>query len=43
MAMNSNTMSTKSDKSEHLCLVPDLREKAFNFKALIIMLLYMTL
>ena len=34
----SNTMLNKSGKSEHPCLVPDLRRKVFSFSQLSIML-----
>ena len=38
LARTSNTMLNKSGKSEHPCLVPDLRRKVFSFSQLSIML-----
>ena len=38
LARTSSTMLNESDKSGHRYLVPDLREKAFRFSALSIML-----
>ena len=38
MARTSNIMLNKNDKSEHSCLVPDLRGKIFSFSLLGVML-----
>ena len=38
MARTSNTMLSKSGESEHPCLVPDVRVKAFTFLPLRMML-----
>ena len=38
VARTSNTMLNKSGESEHTCLVPDLRGKAFTFCPLSMML-----
>ena len=38
LARTSNNMLNKSDKSGYPCLVPDLREKAFSFSPLSMML-----
>ena len=38
LVKTSSTMLNKSDKSEHPCLVPDLRGKAFSFSLLSMML-----
>ena len=37
LARTSNTVSNKSGKNEHLCLVPDLRREAFSFSPLSMM------
>ena len=38
VARISNSILNKSDESGHLCLVPDLRRKAFSFSPLGMML-----
>ena len=38
MAKTSNTILNKSGKNRYLCLVPDLRGKAFSFSSLNMML-----
>ena len=38
VARTSNTMLNKSSESENLCFIPDIREKAFSFSPLSMML-----
>ena len=42
MVKTSSTMLNKSGKNRHLCLVPDLRGKAFSFSPLNMMLAVMS-